>query len=80
MIAPLAAKDLVRAVFEITRGDSRRLRAHGPNPTQHLDRPSYTVMAFCQSIISLVVHLGLIGGSGHCGRLHKDRPASGICA
>jgi hypothetical protein len=30
-------------------------------------------MAFCQSIIALVVHLGLIDGSGNCGPPHEDR-------
>ena len=35
--------------------------------TQHHDRPSYALMAFCQSIITIVGRLGLIDGSGHCG-------------
>jgi hypothetical protein len=31
-----------------------RLKAHASKHTQHHDRPSYALMAFCQSIITLV--------------------------
>jgi hypothetical protein len=42
--------------------------------TQHHDRPSYALMAFCQSIITLVARRGLIDGLGPCGSQERDRP------
>jgi hypothetical protein len=42
------------------------------NHTQHHDRPSYALMAFRQSIITLVARRGLIDGSGPAA--HIKRP------
>jgi hypothetical protein len=44
--------------------DVPRLTAHGVGHTQHHDRASYALMAFRQSIITLVARRGLIDGSG----------------
>ena len=42
--------------------------------TQHHDRPSYALLAFCPSIITLVARRGLIDGLGSCGPPGRVRP------